>query len=516
MLSRLTVHLRNGYNWPDLAGRPCARDENANLPAGYTYLAQFVAHDLVHSVAPLPGLGEPTDDLARDFRAMRMVLETIYGGGPTARPGPYAIDGFPPERRRRLRLGHVPRAEPGFGTGVSAPMLDKPARDIPRAQCPYLNDRGRQSATDALIADPRNDDNLIVGQLTAMFHELHNIVLDEVDRLAEAPHQGLDDFSAFRSFLAARKVVAYVYRGIVVNDLLKRMLHPAVHGFYTDPARSFPKDFADDPSASGVPCEFSHAVFRFGHVMTRFNYPINDHFDSRLPGKLDASMKDILDRTSARSLTLMPLACNWLVDWSRFFELDRIPTYSRAIRPFTGRGHLTNNTYFPNELELDGGIFLLDMLRGVSAGVRTVSSLAARIDPAFRAASPLLSDSAYRAHAIGKWLTQQRSALHGSERQHALADDELALVSRDPPLFFYTLFEAADEAAGRRLGILGSVIVAEVVFGALHTTRAVIEGDRTLEDLVDRVFERNAPRDMPQLIRFIQRKGGLAAVDCGA
>ena len=63
------------------------------------------------------------------------------------------------------------------------------------------------------------------------------------------------------------------------------------------------------------------------------------------------------------------------------------------------------------------------------------------------------------------------------------ADPDLARILVDPPLPFFVLFEAArigqpDEAdGGRRLGPLGSVIVAETILGAMEAHPLSIKGD---------------------------------------
>ena len=59
--------------------------ENPFIPSGYTYLLQFVAHDLVHSAIPLSvagGLGRGTTNARR----MPLRLETLYGSGPVGSP----------------------------------------------------------------------------------------------------------------------------------------------------------------------------------------------------------------------------------------------------------------------------------------------------------------------------------------------------------------------------------------------------------------------------------------------
>ena len=82
-------------------------------------------------------------------------------------------------------------------------------------------------------------------------------------------------------------------------------------------------DFIDRPDeasqglATGdweIPFEFSHGAFRFGHAMVRHEYCIND-----------LSIQDLystLEKTSANDPVNMPLDETWMVQWSRFFEIN--------------------------------------------------------------------------------------------------------------------------------------------------------------------------------------------------
>ena len=500
-LRKLAAHMQHRI-WPGGGSR-----DNPTIPAGYTYLAQLAAHDLVHTIAPLPRLGEPTDYFARDFRSNRLLLDTIYGGGPMATSLPFAIDERPWRQRHDLRLGHVPGSEGGFANPHPAPMDDQPARDIGRAACPHLQDKPGIGVPDALLADPRNDDHLILSQLTALFHELHNIVYAKL--AAAGGGSGQDDFRSYRLFLEARKVVTLAWRKVIVNDLLRRLLEPAVYAFYSSPQTRYPDDFLDASDDGRVPVEFSHAAYRFGHVMIRFSYVLND-LRRNGPVPETASIGEILDRSSSRKPWKVPVACNWLVDWSRFFDLGQRPpqelNFSHRLRPEIGHGGLASDTFFPNEDAADGGLFFRDLVRGADAGVRSVASLIAGLRPSDRQRSQLLADPNFREHAIGLWL--RLGPTHNFS-----ADDETSL-SQDPPLFFFVLFEAAHEQNGERLGILGSTIVAEVFFAAIRQSRSTIEDDATLAPAVAAVFGNAVPGDMPALISFMQQNGGLKNVTC--
>jgi hypothetical protein len=512
MLSRLATRMKECYPWPDLDTKPCTRDENENIPAGYTYLAQLVAHDLVQNMAPLPHIDNPEGFLRRDFRLNRMVMETIYGGGPAASPGPFALPEEAHGERCFLRLGHVmPRA----GDYRKEPLVGQAPRDIPRARCPHLSDsRPRKGTPDAFVADPRNDDHLILSQLTALFHEFHNIVCRHVLKATPAPTSGPRAFHFERAFLLSRKIVARIYRRIVVEDLMSRLLEPEIFARYKDESRKF----LDVPEAGDdrVPLEFSHAAFRFGHVMIRFSYTLNKILEE------GASIRSILDRSSARQAHLLPVACDWIIDWKHFFETEPNGagvTFSRGIRPYIGSGPLTNDTYFdnsdPSGALPDGGIFYRDLVRGADASLRSVASVIDKLPASDRQRCRLLSDAGYREHVLGEWLKYEDPGRDAIDRGPRFLPADIVSLSQDPPLFFFILFEAAHTQRGKRLGILGSTIVAEVVFAALEKERGAIEKDAVVTEKVKEIFGPGRdPKNMPGLIKFIKANGGLQDVEC--
>ena len=488
------------------------QDDNLTIPAGYTYLAQLVAHDLVQNVGALPPISEFTGQLQRDYRIQRMALDTIYGSGPS--PGATHFEpsrsGF--GRELMLRLGHV-RKEEGHPAQEPPPLLTgQPARDIARGRCPFRGDTGagelgpiaRNGTPDAMIADLRNDDHVIIAQMTALFHEAHNIILQKL----MGRHGSITQSIKHRVFLEARKVLAFVYRRIVVLDLLNRLLDPHVYEEYRDAKRD-PLD-PDTLTDSRVPVEFSHAAYRFGHIMARFSYMLNTELETELTQ--NPALQHLMDRSSSRRSDLVPLARTWLVDWSHFFDLGdgKRLNFSRRITPFAGKGFFTDKTSVGHEAgDLKGGLYFLDLLRGYQAGVATVDSLIANLSPEQRERSQLLSEPSLRQNEIGKWLTQRPSDFDS---------DELVSLSTNPPLLFFILFEAAHQHQGMRLGTLGSTILAEVFLISMKLNEDVIEHDRAMPDLLKSVFgssfpaDMPFPTDMPGLIKFIKAEGGLKPV----
>jgi Animal haem peroxidase len=522
MLSRLVTRMRwGGFPWPVTGPDAWTSDDNTAIPAGYTYLAQLVAHDMVENTAQLPLISEFPGELQRDYRTQRLVLDTIYGGGPARDPLPYGVATNGTAERCLFRLGHVRGQEPQpFDPNPMTPLLDQPARDVPRARCPHLSDRPASKASpDTLLADPRNDQHLLISQLTTIFLEFHNVTFKKIRALQDLPRPDLVEALNFpkreeytsdvaflqsqhdMAFLQTRKLVAYVYRLIVVKDLLKKLLEPGVYARYTNAGVNWPKIAFDPIENNLVPVEFSHAVFRFGHVMTRFSYILNDKLD------LNPSIKNILDRAGAKRSDLLPVASNWLVDWSHFFDLGdgKQINAARRISPFVAFGPLAADGAVPEEKDRDGGLFYRDFVRGYEASVSTIAALIDKLPPSERDRSDLLKDSNLREHEVGRWLTHVPNI--------GFKPEELVSLSEDPPLLFFIEFEAAYTQGGRRLGVLGSTLIADVFFNALKVNQGVIEDDPAVQLLSNNVFAGTAPASMPSLIRFIKFAGGLADVN---
>ena len=68
-------------------------EENQGISAGYTYLGQFVDHDLTFD--PASSLQKQNDPNAlEDFRTPRFDLDCVYGRGPDDQPFLYEDDGW--------------------------------------------------------------------------------------------------------------------------------------------------------------------------------------------------------------------------------------------------------------------------------------------------------------------------------------------------------------------------------------------------------------------------------------
>jgi hypothetical protein len=270
--------------------------DNPTIPAGFTYLGQFVDHDLTFD--PVSSLSRQNDpDALVNFRTPRLDLDCVYGSGPADQPYLYED----PRAGRLLVDEH---------DGV---------RDLPR------NGRGT-----ALIGDPRNDENVIVSQLHLTMLLFHNKVLDEVCDLPDLTWPGDDRFTA------AQRIVRWHYQWVVVHDLLRRIVGDKTLNSVLVRKELLPGGekveqanlhFFHWDKQIFMPVEFSVAAYRFGHSMIRGGYRLNADVAKPLFTKRPASEDPLAHLGGFR-----PLPAGWQIQWRRLFEVDGQPaTLSRRI-----------------------------------------------------------------------------------------------------------------------------------------------------------------------------------------
>ncbi|KRR24931.1 hypothetical protein CQ14_06295 [Bradyrhizobium lablabi] len=498
-MHRLSRRMDAAIRWPSHADGSAEYWENPRMPSGYTYLLQFVAHDLVHSAIPLSvagGLGGGT----ANARRTPLRLETLFGNGPVGSPHIYALDAPNDDRRTKLRLGRMRWKENEPATGC-------PFRDIARSAAENVTgiDRSitgvRVALTEALVADPRNDDHAVMSQLTALFALLHNGLVDIIRRQEDSAGPNARFGAAYKRFLCAREALTAIYHNILRKDLMRRVIHPAIYRVYEGPNPDFIDRSAPEGFAIGdweIPFEFSHGAFRFGHAMVRHEYRIND-----------LSLHDLnntLEKSSANDPVNMPLDETWMVQWSRFFEINGSrPNFSRRIGPYLSDG-LGNDQIFPAFDETERvGLLYRDLLGAGLAGMWSVDALIDEISnrrPQLIAMSRLLADRAYRVGMLREWLT-------AAPAYGALSADEIETLSNDPPLPFFILFEAMQQsqAEGMHLGPLGSIIVSEVIFGALACDPRSADGNSLAERLASisrEFYPANVLQEIPDISSMAQ------------
>jgi hypothetical protein len=287
-----------------LAPEAARRDEyDSDIPAGYTYLGQFIDHDITYN--PASELMRTDPGTSRNFRTPRLDLDSVYGRGPDDQP--YLYDQRS-EHKGKMLIGEIPGSK---------------LRDLPR------NAQGR-----ALIGDMRNDENAMVSQLHLAFLLAHNTLVERAKR-----SNGIAD-----PFKAASKTLRWLYQHIAWNDFLARVTRQQVHrrALQGTAPGDGPKKWTlglshvyDWERQPFMPVEFSAAAYRFGHSMVRSQYQTNElrrRNDVPAPAPLfDSSAA--ADRDDLRGLR--PMATANVIQWSWFLNMtsspDGFPQMARRI-----------------------------------------------------------------------------------------------------------------------------------------------------------------------------------------
>ena len=385
-------------------------EENSGISAGYTYLGQFIDHDL--SFDPASSLTQQDDPEAlTDYRTPRFDLDSLYGRGPDDQPYLYRRDG------RRMVLG-----EPLTGN-----TDDPRARGLPRA----VPERGEPAR--ALIGDPRNDENIIVSQLHAAFLRFHNRVVDLLGPEA--------------TFETVQRTVRWHYQWLVLHDFLptivgEKMAKAVLAGpleFYLPRKRSF------------MPIEFSVAAYRFGHSMVRPIYRLN----------AEAPRLHLFAPKGPSLVGFRAFPSHLAIDWRLYFEFGRSPKtgprrVQLAYKPDTS---ITNPLgALPPGIAASGphNLATRNLLRGWRMQLPSGQAVARAmgLDP--------LPDKKLR---IG-------SATEEDARTNPRLIEISPAFADNAPLWTYVLAEAqqgfVNDRTPLRLGPVGGRLVAEVIVGLMR------------------------------------------------
>ena len=417
------------------------------IPAGFTYLGQFVDHDLTFDRTNVMLGDHVSPGQLIQARSPSLDLDSLYGAGP-ADPGSakfYESDGI------HLKPGKS-KADGGFAA------MD--GFDLPRG-AGSTNAQKRK----AIIPDPRNDENLAVAQTHCAMIRFHNRV---VDTLPAAVPQS-------QRFVKARELVTKHYQWMLRTDYLPRI---CAEGVINDVFNNGRKAFEVGVPATDVPTmpiEFSVGAFRLGHSMVRAAYNWNKVFDDGT-GTLDYLF--IFSALGGDLGGETRLISTWIADFRRLYDFGEankpnleVPAnkFNRAMRidtsivdplrhlpphaiggpasmPFNDpeRNLAFRNLARANMVTLATGQQMATFLR--SKGVNLTKLTAAQI----------------------------REGRNGIELGGLTQTQRQALV-RNTPLWFYILREA-EFNAGRLKGV-GARIVAETFHRAMEGSQFSILND---------------------------------------
>ncbi|MCT7661390.1 peptidoglycan-binding protein [Mycobacterium deserti] len=422
-----------------------APDSDGDIPAGFTYLGQFVDHDLTMDKTQAALGSEVTVDELIQGRSPALDLDSLYGRGPADEPHFYT-DGL------HLKMGRTGALD-GF-----LPAFD--GHDLPREPQQRL----------ALIPDHRNDENLAVAQTHLAFIRFHNRV---VDTIAPGPVATMFD--------AARERVVKHYQWMLRQDYLPRIVDPGiVEDVFANGRTLFETSPAPGDSPT-MPIEFSVAAFRLGHSMIRDTYSWNRFFDN---GSAFLSLLFGFSGTSGDLSAADPLPSNWIADFRRLYDFAEAGRPDLVVAPGKFNRARTIDTR------------LTDPLATLPAG---------SFGPPDAQFPPLHANLAFRNLIRGSMVKlasgQQMATLTGVTE---LTEDEVITgsggvdfaglsanlrteLSANTPLWPYILREA--ELNGGRLTGVGGRIVAEVFHRAMEgSAHSIVRDPHWRPDLGPNAF----------------------------
>ena len=413
----------------------------SQIPAGFTYLGQFVDHDLTFDKTQVM-LGENvTPAMLVQARSPSLDLDSLYGGGPSdpASAQFYEADGL------HLKMGKTIAA-----SGISA----KDGFDLPRVGSGSNDDEKRK----ALIPDERNDENLAVAQTHLAFIRFHNRVVDTLPA-AVPPAQ---------RFAVARRKVTKHYQWMLRTDYLPRICAPGVVTAVFNNGRKAFEVGVPPMDVPTMPIEFSVAAFRLGHAMVREEYAWNKIFEG-VGGTLGLLFE--FSGLSGSLGGLLRLPSNWIADWRRLYDFAEAGRADLAVPPVQFNRAMRIDTTLTNTLATLPGfpsgeenLAFRNLVRAKMVKLATGQQMVTFLKN--KGVTPLTK------------LTnvQLRDGNNGADLS-ALTPSQRAKLLQDTPLWFYILREA-EFNSGKLKGV-GARIVVETFHRAMEGSQHSIVRDTT-------------------------------------
>lgn len=413
-------------------GEPDHPAGDSELPAGYTYLGQFIDHDITWDTTTTLGRKIRSDGELENARTPDLDLDSVYGAGPVRSPQLYNLpylrvgrrigeDGLP--RFDLLRTAGARRFGPGGGRPV------------------------------AILGDPRNDENVVIAQLHAAFVAFHNRTVDILvarqsgarARFCEHEHCDthgmagrLPDNIKFQIFETARDHVIHYYHRVIMEDYLPRLIGERRVVDILRRGRDFyyPDGFRNRggrPVEPTIPVEFAAAAFRFGHSQVRNYYTLSSGVRVNIFGDKDAG-------TGQRAFE--PVSSRYVIDWRYFFDIAATPpqgfNYARRVDPMVTRALHRLGSAGAVGVEDVWSLPARNLVRGRTWHLPVGQDVAERVLPALHERGVL--------GQLGPGPRVQRGERGAPWQAYMLAPDKRTrhfLGEEGTPLWYYVLQEAA-------------------------------------------------------------------------
>jgi hypothetical protein len=300
------------------------------LPAAFTFIGQFIDHDLTMNALNL--FDDQTGPVL-DESSPLIDLDSVYGPRDAGSPL-YNGDKF---------------ALTTVGDGF---------------------DYVRGASGRAMIPDNRNDENQIVAQIQILLQRLHNTFID-----------------GGMTFDAAKMETLFNWQSVVINDYLPKVVDNAVLAAviaaldvpdYTQLKHHPLIDPATGAKIVSMPHEFAIG-FRFGHSQIRDRYQLNPHHNIRLFDNQNPAPNDLRGGK--------PLPVGHVIDWPFFLNAGS------AIHPHPARtsnridSKVTNVVFdlpastIADDIKFIGNLGQRNLIRSSQIGLGSGEDLAELYDP---------------------------------------------------------------------------------------------------------------------------------------
>jgi heme peroxidase len=297
--------------------------DDAAGAAGWTFLGQFIAHDVT---ADRSALVDHADiEALQNARRQKLNLEFLYGSGPSGDAYLYDVNDS-----AKLVIG--------LNDAGQAEDLQRDAQGM------------------AMILDPRNDSHLLMAQMQVLFSKFHNRIVDWL-REKGTVEQVI--------FTEAQRMVVWHYQWIVLREFLPETIGDGL----TDALLAGGSRYYRPAADPFIPLEFADAAYRYGHGQLRETYRINSG---------GASVPLFPDLVGFR-----PVPASRVVDWTGFFDLPGRRPAQRA-KKIDGRlcspiMHLPLALTGDVEVEAFHSLAARDLQRGHAVGLPSGEAIARHI-----------------------------------------------------------------------------------------------------------------------------------------
>jgi hypothetical protein len=404
--------------------------ESPDIPAVFTFVGQFIDHDLTMNAV---NLFLPQED---------PVDPTLPGFGPVAAP---IQNGASP----LIDLDSV------YGPRVHLTVPDTTLFDDGKFRlvpCGGLHYDLVRDPDGAVIADRRNDENQMILQIHLLVERMHNKFFDESSNITDPDQR----------FQEARKQTIYNWQYMILHDYLPRIIEADVLAFLLNEIKkpefgAFKykplRDLASGALRANLPHEFAIA-FRFGHSQLKRAYKLNSShpfsvlFNNSLSGSgpNNDEFDDLRGNQTLRQKNL--------IDWTVFLPGSNPIKSNRIDGKVTAPVFDLPESAIPDDIKYVGNLPHRNLIRSRQVGVCSGEVLAAYYG--LTPFSPTQIEPDTSKHDLYK-------------RNEAVTDPAKQVFST--PLWYYILREAelTNEPGpnSSKLGPLGSRLVGEVLIGAI-------------------------------------------------